>query len=61
MKNASAGRVSSPTHRTMASMSRPEGRMAWGVGPIDAGTDPKMCNSSVKHDAVSGIKKGTKY
>lgn len=61
MKNASAGRVSSPSHTTIASISRPKGRTTWTAGPIDAGVDAKMCNSSVKSDATSGVKKGTKY
>lgn len=52
MKNASAGRVSSPSYKSMASMSRPEGRTSWLAGPIDASTNAKMCNSSVKGDAV---------
>lgn len=61
MKNASAGRVSSPSHKSMASMSRPAGRTSWTAGPVNAGTDAKMCTSAVKHDAVSGVAKSTKY
>lgn len=52
MKNASAGRVSSPTHKSMASMSRPSGRTSWTAGPVNAGTDAKMCNKSVFKDNV---------
>jgi len=52
MKNASAGRVSSPSYKTIASMSRPAGRTSVVAGPIDMSTNAKMCNSSVKSDAV---------
>lgn len=61
MKNASYGRVSSPVNKSMASMSRPAGRTSWTAGPIDAGTNAKMCNKSVKRDAVSGVAHPTKY
>lgn len=61
MKNASSGRVSSPSYKSMASMSRPAGRTSWLGGPIDASTNAKMCNDSVRSDATSGVKRGTKY
>ncbi len=58
MKNASAGRVSSPSYTNMSSMSRPAGRTSVVAGPVDMTTNTKMCNSSVKGDAV---KKSSKY
>lgn len=58
MKNASAGRVSSPSHTTMSSISRPAGRTGWTAGPVNAGVNAEMCNSSVKSD---GVKKSSKY
>lgn len=58
MKNASKGRVSSPSYQSIASMSRPAGRTAVVAGPVDASTNAKMCNSSVKSDSV---KKSSKY
>jgi len=61
MKNASSGRVSSPSYKTIASMSRPVGRTGWTAGPVDAGTNAKMCSKAVRHDAVSGVAKATKY
>lgn len=45
----------------MASMSRPAGRTSWTGGPIDAGTDARMCTKAVRHDMVSGVAKSTKY
>lgn len=60
MKNASQGRVSSPSYKSMASMSRPAGRTSWTAGPLDADTDCKMANNTVKHDGVTGVARGTK-
>ncbi len=60
MKNASAGRVSSPSYTSMSSMSRPAGRTSWVAGPIDASTNTKMCNKSVRRDSVSGVANATK-
>lgn len=61
MKNASKGRVSSPAYTSIASMSRPAGRTSVVAGPVDMSTNTKMCNKSVKHDAVSGVARSTKY
>ena len=61
MKNASAGRVSSPSYKTIKSMSNPVGRTSVVAGPIDMTTNSKMCNKSVKSDAVSGVARSTKY
>ncbi len=61
MKNASSGRVSSPTYTKMSSMARPAGRTSVVAGPVDMTTNTKMCTSAVKHDAVSGVARSTKY
>lgn len=61
MKNASKGRVSSPSYKSISSMSNPAGRTSVVAGPVDMTTNSKMCNKSVRHDAVSGVARSTKY
>lgn len=61
MKNASSGRVSSPSYKSISSMFNPSGRTSVVAGPVDMTTNSKMCNKSVRHDAVSGVARSTKY